>query len=313
MFWKAGCSPGGSKDTETKNITMRILDSYKNLKIYSMGIGLSKSDYYRLKKRENVHEIKFLPRSAKKFVYDMKKGDVLVVVYGGEIRAIGRIISKWDISDSKEHVWPSRYKYRNKYCYSLFRKVKWLAWFDPPLKISKYPSIYVGRNKGLSRVDTIAEIDDHLSAELLKIPEIARSLNVNQMMTSELKKEDRNIKKVIENRGMNVALCYEKRRAKGKPVKDVSKEFLGYDIESFDRYVEVKSFATTGPIILTENEWETAIDSNKPYWIYVVENILVQDGHPKLSTIPFNKIMDRVKVEMVSSKRYVIEEWKNCR
>jgi len=56
---------------------------------------------------------------------------------------------------------------------------------------------------------------------------------------------------------------YERDRAGGDheslyKIKDVSTGFKGYDVESFGRVIEVKSFRTTGPVEMTSHEWQTA-------------------------------------------------------
>ena len=63
--------------------------------------------------------------------------------------------------------------------------------------------------------------------------------------------EDYDAKRSVELAGIKVVLEFERGRARTEEerskIKDVSHEFRGYDIESFDRVIEVKSFRTTGP------------------------------------------------------------------
>ena len=112
---------------------------------------------------------------------------------------------------------------------------------------------------------------------------------------------------------MRAVLEYEYRRAKTDEerakIRDVSHEFRGYDIESFDRVIEVKSFKTTGVIELTSNEWIVASRMGDYYWLYVVENAL---DDPKITTIQnpvkvFGKVVKKIPVV---EYRYIIEDWK---
>ena len=99
-----------------------------------------------------------------------------------------------------------------------------------------------------------------------------------------------------------------KQKSKAK-IRDVSYEFRGYDIESFDRVIEVKSFKTTGVIELMSNEWIVASRMGDYYWLYVVENAL---DSPKITTIQnpvkvFGKVVKKIPVV---EYRYIIEDWK---
>jgi len=76
------------------------------------------------------------------------------------------------------------------------------------------------------------------------------------------------------------------------------------------RYIEVKAFATTGPLELTPHEWQMARRLGDQYWIYVVENAL---SEPRLMairdpthTLPRPQaVVDVVKV--------VIKDWRRHR
>lgn len=81
-------------------------------------------------------------------------------------------------------------------------------------------------------------------------------------------------KKEIELAGMRAVEQYE--RSHGRDPLDVSAETVrGYDILSTSltekRLIEVKSFATTGTIEISSNEWRTAIQERDDYYLYVVE------------------------------------------
>lgn len=89
---------------------------------------------------------------------------------------------------------------------------------------------------------------------------------------------DEERKREVELAGMKAVMEYEIRS--GRIPKDVSQLNLGYDIESYDprtgetRYIEVKSFKTTGDPELTEHEYEVAKTLASKYWLYIVENAL---------------------------------------
>jgi len=113
----------------------------------------------------------------------------------------------------------------------------------------------------------------------------------------------------VEEAGMQAVMAYEKKR--GRSPQDVSQEYRGYDIISKSdtemRYIEVKSFATTGPLELTPHEWQMAHRLGDAYWLYVVENTLTEPEITAIcnpvATLPSPKeVMGVVKV--------VFKEWK---
>ncbi|MEM2890675.1 MAG: DUF3883 domain-containing protein, partial [Candidatus Hadarchaeum sp.] len=113
----------------------------------------------------------------------------------------------------------------------------------------------------------------------------------------------------IEAIGMRVAMEYERRQ--GRMPEDVSAQNLGFDIRSVAadgsvRYIEVKARATTGPIVLTPNEWMKAQRLGEEYWLYIVEDAATD---PKLYTIqnPATKLRPEEVAEVV---RYVVKDWK---
>jgi len=119
---------------------------------------------------------------------------------------------------------------------------------------------------------------------------------------------DEEIKRRVEAAGMRVAMDYE--RQQGREPRDVSKQFLGYDIVSHGpegtRYIEVKAFTTTGPLELTPHEWQMAERLQDAYWVYVVENALsvprlhcIQNPAEHLSVQPITGII-----------KVVIQNWK---
>jgi|UniRef100_A0A7C2B7F8 superfamily II DNA or RNA helicase len=78
----------------------------------------------------------------------------------------------------------------------------------------------------------------------------------------------------VERIAMEVAMQYE--RSRGWLPEDVSSENRGFDILSRHpesgqvRFIEVKGRATSGPIVLTPNEYKTAARLRTDYWLYVV-------------------------------------------
>ncbi len=115
----------------------------------------------------------------------------------------------------------------------------------------------------------------------------------------------------VEEAGMWVALEYERRQ--GRRPEDVSRQNLGYDIRSVApdgqvRYVEVKAHRTTGPVVLTANEWLMAQRLGSEYWLYVVDDALTA---PVLYTIqdPASKLRPR---EVLGVVRYVVDDWRTA-
>ena len=128
-----------------------------------------------------------------------------------------------------------------------------------------------------------------------------------------IKGDKADLKHEVEVAGINAVLRYERERAKTKEdldkIKDVSEQQRGYDIESFDRVIEVKSFSGSGIVELTSNEWNTAMRMGEFYWLYVVEDALKE---PKINTIqnPVERFKKSVKMVPITDYRYIIENWK---
>jgi CRISPR/Cas system-associated exonuclease Cas4 (RecB family) len=121
-------------------------------------------------------------------------------------------------------------------------------------------------------------------------------------------------KMAVERAGIRAVIEYEWNRAGGDQekfvkIKDVSAMFMGYDVESFDRVIEVKSFKDTGPVEMTSHEWQTALRMKDMYWLYVVENALTR---PKIHTInnPAERFRNKVKKVPITDYKYIIEDWK---
>jgi len=115
----------------------------------------------------------------------------------------------------------------------------------------------------------------------------------------------------VEEAGMRVAMEYELRA--GRSPEDVSRQNLGYDIRSVGadgqvRYIEVKAHRTTGPLVLTANEWLMAKRLGAEYWLYVVDNALTA---PALHAIqdPASKLLPQ---EVMGVVRYVVNNWREA-
>ncbi|MGY4707427.1 helicase-related protein [Candidatus Bipolaricaulota sp. J31] len=158
------------------------------------------------------------------------------------------------------------------------------------------------RLKELERETSLTRLEPELLAVALVVPREAVREAPAQGPAEETKRR-------IEEIGMRVAMKHERRE--GREPRDVSKEFLGYDIVSQGagetRYIEVKAFATSGPLELTPHEWQMARRLGDQYWIYVVEDALVE---PRLTPI-----RDPVRTlpspqEVVDVVKVVIRDWR---
>lgn len=120
-------------------------------------------------------------------------------------------------------------------------------------------------------------------------------------------------RKAVERAGIEAVMKYERDRARtveeANRIRDVSDSYKGYDVESFDRVIEVKAFKETGVLVLTSHEWETAKRMGDLYWLYAVENAL---DNPKITPIknPSETLKDKVNKIPVIDYRYIIEDWK---
>ena len=132
-------------------------------------------------------------------------------------------------------------------------------------------------------------------------------------MPTRISTEDEN-KKAIEMAGMVVVMDYEKK--KERTPEDVSLKFLGYDIKSTSkdelRYIEVKSFAESGIIELTQNEWIMADKLKEKFWIYVVENvktkfILSLIRNPCAKFKKYEIVPTEIRIKVADWKDYVEE------
>jgi hypothetical protein len=128
------------------------------------------------------------------------------------------------------------------------------------------------------------------------------------------KEPDGDARKRVELAGMAKVLEYERKRASNADeisrIKDVSDRLTGYDIESFDRVIEVKSFTTTGKVEITSHEWATASRIKNDYWLYIVEDAL-GDGKVWPYQNPVETFKDIVVKEPRIDYRYILYKWKN--
>ncbi|MDW8382947.1 MAG: helicase-related protein [Verrucomicrobiota bacterium] len=152
-------------------------------------------------------------------------------------------------------------------------------------------------------------LEDEIQRETSLLPAPPRVLGIARVMPQPAADPVMRTDAEIEAIGMQMALDYE-RRAGRTPV-DVSRQNLGYDIRSEApdgtlRYIEVKARATTGPVVLTPNEWLMAQRLANEYWLYVVENAA---DEPKLFTLqnPASKLRPE---EVVGIVRFVVKDWK---
>ena len=127
---------------------------------------------------------------------------------------------------------------------------------------------------------------------------------------------DEKRKREVELAGMKAVMEYEIKN--GRIPKDVSQLNLGYDIESYDprtgetRYIEVKSFKTTGVPELTEHEYEVARTLASKYWLYIVKNALT---NPRIRIVrdPAHTAMiikvsrESYRIVKVIENRYIVK------
>ncbi len=136
-------------------------------------------------------------------------------------------------------------------------------------------------------------------------------------MATVIPESNANERRRVELKGMEIVIKYEMERpnAEQNKIRDVSERDTGFDIESFDRHIEVKSFKTTGTPKLTSHEWATADRMGDDYWLYVVEDVFDDNKsiQERVTVIqnPYVRFLNSVKrIETVTSS-YVIEDWKN--
>lgn len=121
----------------------------------------------------------------------------------------------------------------------------------------------------------------------------------------------------VERLAMEMVLDYETRA--GRIPEDVSKENIGFDIKSVDkfgnnRYIEVKGRASIGSIALTQNEWFKAQRMGENYYLYVVWNTK-KESDMKLMSIknPALKlsVQEKEVVRYIVTQEEIIKEGDN--
>ena len=153
------------------------------------------------------------------------------------------------------------------------------------------------------------ELEEEIKHETSLLPSSPKVLGVVRVLPKPSEIEGMRSDAEIEAIGMQVAMDYE--RSEGREPEDVSAQNLGYDIRSTGtdgkiRCIEVKARATTGPIVLTPNEWVMAQRLKEEAWLYIVENAATT---PELYPIqnPAANLQPTEEIEIV---RYVIWDWK---
>lgn len=116
--------------------------------------------------------------------------------------------------------------------------------------------------------------------------------------------------KVIEAKAMRLVCEYEKRN--GRNVEDVSMYYTGYDYKSHGpggfRAIEVKGKGASGNVFITANEWQTAKELGKSYFLYIVENISTEKPRLKIIQNPYNKLNAKVnKTQFILSRQVFVQ------
>jgi hypothetical protein len=160
-------------------------------------------------------------------------------------------------------------------------------------------------------------LEEAIRLETTLAPALPRILGVARVVPLAVPRLDMHPDPKVEAIALAHAMAYE--RAHGRVPEDVSSENLGYDIRSFPssggreagseaiRYIEVKGRATTGPIVLTPNEWLMAHRLGEDYWLYVVEHC--RSPKPRLYAIQ-NPAAVLTAEEVVDVVRYLVRDWK---
>lgn len=156
----------------------------------------------------------------------------------------------------------------------------------------------VERLQALPRETQLIPVQPELEAVALIVPVASLSPG----------RPDKEVKERVEQAGMEFVMRYE--REQGRQPQDVSEKKLGYDVESTGakekRCIEVKSFASTGPLELTPHEWHMARRLRNNYWLYVVEN---STSGPTLSPVQDPSVRLRPQ-EVWSITGFSIPGWK---
>lgn len=126
-----------------------------------------------------------------------------------------------------------------------------------------------------------------------------------------------NARTMSDRAGMEIVLERERRRAKTDKerelVQNVADRDKGYDIETSDRSIEVKSFEDHPSPSLTSHEWTTAGKFGDRYWLYVVENVHSSGDVTEIQN-PWENLRSMITEEVITTRRYSFSwaEWKKA-
>lgn len=152
------------------------------------------------------------------------------------------------------------------------------------------------------KVEMDRRLKSHLTVELVGLATVTSEAGANARTMSDMA-------------GMEIVLERERRRAKTdrekEQVLDVHDRDKGYDIETSDRSIEVKSFEGYPRPSLTSHEWTTAGKFGDRYWLYVVENVHSGGGVTEIQN-PQEKLGGIITEEAVTTHKYSFNwaEWK---
>lgn len=116
------------------------------------------------------------------------------------------------------------------------------------------------------------------------------------------------IKKKVEMAGVEFVIKHEESAGREVIYNSLDKEeFRGYDIQTIsdieERWIEVKSFKSTGIILLTSHEWRAASENPDEFYLYVVFNALTNPELVKLND-PYNNLQKVAQI--VPKDDYII-------
>lgn len=93
----------------------------------------------------------------------------------------------------------------------------------------------------------------------------------------------------------SIALVMQYEKEQGRSPIDVSKKYVGYDIKSDNRLIEVKKREIKyGFLYITHNEFAT-FQKNKNAYLYLV---YYRDGQPKLRIFDRDMVLDNSKISI---------------
>ena len=153
------------------------------------------------------------------------------------------------------------------------------------------------------KVELGHRFESHLTIDLVGLATVTAEADANARTESDLA-------------GMAIVIERERRRAKTDAerlqVRDISGRDKGYDIETADRSIELKSFEGYPEPRLSSHEWDVARRFGKRYWLYVVENVHATDYRITEIQDPYNALTDIVVKEQVTTSKYRVDwaKWK---